>query len=77
MKDDLTFEEALKQMEDIVNKLEEGELPLNRSLEMFEEGIKLYRYCVSKMEEVEGKVSVILRNDEDEIRKIDMEIEGS
>jgi len=77
MKDDLGFEEALEQMEDIVSKLEQGEQSLDDSLKMFEEGIKLYRYCLLKLEEVEGKVTVIMRNNGDEAQRIDLGTEGS
>jgi exodeoxyribonuclease VII small subunit len=56
------FEDALKQLEEIVQKLEKGELPLEDSLRLYEEGIRLSRLCHGKLEEAEGKVEVLLKN---------------
>ena len=77
MEKNVTFEEALKNMEDIAKNLEAGEQSLDCSLEMFEEGIKLYRYCISKLEEVEHKVQVIMQNSENEVEKMNLEIRRS
>jgi len=55
------FESALKTLEDIVGKLETGDLTLERSLELFEEGIKISRFCGSKLEEAERKVEILTR----------------
>ena len=52
--DEPTFEAALKQLEEIVQKLEKGELPLEESLRLYEEGIRLSRLCHGKLEEAEG-----------------------
>jgi len=56
------FESALKTLEDIVGKLETGDLTLERSLELFEEGIKISRFCGSKLEEAERKVEILTRS---------------
>ena len=55
------FESALKTLEDIVGKLETGDLTLERSLELFEEGIKISRFCGAKLEEAERKVDILTR----------------
>jgi len=55
------FESALKTLEDIVGKLETGDLTLEHSLELFEEGIKISRFCGSKLEEAERKVEILTR----------------
>jgi len=55
------FESALKTLEDIVGKLETGELTLERSLELFEEGIKISRFCGARLEEAERKVEILTR----------------
>jgi len=55
------FESALKTLEDIVGKLEAGDLTLERSLELFEEGIKISRFCGSKLEEAGRKVEILTR----------------
>ena len=56
------FESALKTLEDIVGKLETGDLTLERSLELFEEGIKISRFCGSRLEEAERKVEILTRS---------------
>jgi len=55
------FESALKSLEDIVGKLETGDMTLERSLELFEEGIKISRFCGSKLEEAERKVEILTK----------------
>jgi len=55
------FESALKSLEDIVVQLEAGDMTLDRALELFEEGIKVSRFCNSKLEEAERKVEVLTK----------------
>ncbi len=55
------FESALKSLEDIVSQLEAGDLTLDRALELFEEGVKISRFCSSKLEEAERKVEVLTK----------------
>jgi exodeoxyribonuclease VII small subunit len=55
------FESALKSLEDIVVHLETGDLTLDRALELFEEGIKISRFCNSKLEEAERKVEILVK----------------
>jgi len=57
-----TFEQALQQLEQIVQKLEKGELPLEESLKLYEEGIRLSRLCHGKLEEAEGRIEVLLKD---------------
>ena len=54
------FEAAMKELEEIVSKLEAEELPLEDSLELFEKGIKLSRLCAKKLSEAEKKVDLLL-----------------
>jgi exodeoxyribonuclease VII small subunit len=56
------FESALKSLEDIVSKLESGDLTLDRSLELFEEGVKISRFCSSKLAEAERKVDILMKS---------------
>jgi exodeoxyribonuclease VII small subunit len=56
------FEAALARLEAIVEELEKGELPLEQSLKLFEEGIKLARLCGTRLEEAERKVEVLLKD---------------
>lgn len=61
-----TFEDALSQLESIVARLENGDLPLEESLKLFEEGIKLSRFCNQKLNEAQKKVEVLLKGTEGE-----------
>jgi exodeoxyribonuclease VII small subunit len=56
------FESALKSLEDIVVQLETGDLTLDRALELFEEGIKVSRFCSLKLGEAERKVEVLIKS---------------
>ncbi len=55
------FEECLQRLEKIVNELEQGEVPLEQALKLFEEGIQLSNSCRKALEEAEGKVEILLR----------------
>ena len=54
------FEKSFQNLEKIVQRLESEELPLDESLQLFEEGIKLSRFCHQRLEEVEKKIELIL-----------------
>ena len=56
-----SFEEALARLEAIVKELEEAELPLEKSLEVFEEGVRLSRLLHERLNESERKVEVLLK----------------
>lgn len=56
-----TFEESLKQLEAIVAQLERGDLPLEDSIKMFEEGMRLSGLCKQELEAAEGKVQILLK----------------
>lgn len=58
------FEEALERLEEIVKKMEEGNMTLDESLEAFEEGVRLSRFCSKKLDEAERKVEILLKDDE-------------
>jgi len=57
-----TFEAALLKLEQIVQRLEKGELPLEESLVLYEEGVQLSRLCHAKLEEAEGKIELLLKD---------------
>jgi exodeoxyribonuclease VII small subunit len=59
-----TFEQSMKQLERIVQELEDGDLPLEKAIKKFEEGIKLTQFCSAKLDETEKKVSLLLKNAE-------------
>ncbi len=57
------FEDALEKLEDIVRKMEAGEMPLDDALKSFEEGIKLIRFCSSKLEDTQRRVEMLLEKE--------------
>jgi exodeoxyribonuclease VII small subunit len=61
------FEDSLKKLEQIVSDLESGDLPLDDSLKLFEQGIKLVKVCQKKLEEAEQKVEILLKDEEGNI----------
>jgi exodeoxyribonuclease VII small subunit len=56
-----TFEESLKKLETIVDQLEKGDLPLEQSLQLFEEGVGLSAVCKQELDAAEGKVQTLIR----------------
>ena len=57
-----TFEMAMKQLEEIVQELETGDMPLEKAIKKFEEGIKISKYCSEKLDESEKRITVLLRD---------------
>lgn len=55
------FEECLGRLEQILEELEKGDIPLERSLQLFEEGMKLSNSCRKELEEAEGRVEILLK----------------
>ncbi|MCQ2770703.1 MAG: exodeoxyribonuclease VII small subunit [Clostridia bacterium] len=58
-KKEIKFEEALERLENIVDMMESGEAPLDKSLELFEEGIKLVKLCTEKLDKAEQKIKIV------------------
>ncbi len=58
--DQLTFEQAFRQLEEVVQKLEAGDLTLEDSLALFERGMALARLCEGRLDEAEQRVSQIV-----------------
>jgi len=57
------FEEALQELENIVQRLEDGNLSLDESLALFEEGIKLSRLCAQRLDEAEKKIELLMKDE--------------
>jgi exodeoxyribonuclease VII small subunit len=57
-----SFEASLEALEKIVHELEQGDLPLERSLELFEQGIRLSRECQERLDQAERRIEVLLRD---------------
>ncbi|MDN6294008.1 MAG: exodeoxyribonuclease VII small subunit [Alkalibacterium sp.] len=60
MSNEKTFDEAIKELETIVQKLEQGDVPLEEALDQFQEGIKLSRHCKSIVENAEKTVTTMV-----------------
>lgn len=54
------FEDALEKLEDIVKKMEAGDIPLEDAIKSFEEGIKLIRFCQTRLDEAQRRVELLL-----------------
>jgi exodeoxyribonuclease VII small subunit len=57
-----TFEQSIQQLEQIVQELESGDLPLEKAIKKFEEGIQLSKFCSRKLDETEKKISILLKD---------------
>jgi exodeoxyribonuclease VII small subunit len=60
------FESALKGLEEIVKELEEGELTLEKSLERYEQGVRLARFCNAKLNEAEARIEMLQKDESGE-----------
>jgi len=60
------FEEALAGLEGIVQRLEGGDLPLDDALKLFEEGVRLSRFCSAKLDEAEKRIEILMKGAEGE-----------
>jgi exodeoxyribonuclease VII small subunit len=59
-----TFEASLEALEQIVRQLEDGDLPLEKSLELFEQGIRLSRECQERLSQAERRIEILLRDNQ-------------
>jgi exodeoxyribonuclease VII small subunit len=58
---EMKFEDCLQRLEQIVEELEKGDIPLDRALALFEEGVKLSNSCRDQLDSAEGKIEVLLK----------------
>ncbi|OKP84211.1 exodeoxyribonuclease VII small subunit [Paenibacillus sp. P3E] len=65
---ELDFEGAMERLEEIVRELEHGDVPLEKAIDLFQQGMKLSQLCGSKLEQVERKIEMITEMD-GELRK--------
>ena len=64
---EVKFEKALRRLEQIVEELEKGELDIDKSLEIFEEGIKMSRVCSKKLTEAEARIEKLTKDKKGEL----------
>lgn len=65
----INFEQAINELEGIVEKLEKGELHLEESIEVFQKGIELSKFCSKRLDEVERKISILVEDEKGEIKE--------
>ena len=58
------FETSLEELERIVRELEQGELTLEKSLELFEQGVKLSRECQERLNQAERRIEILMRDNQ-------------
>lgn len=71
----VSFEQAMEQLENIVDQLEAGEVPLEQAIELFQEGMQLSKTCHQKLEQIEQKVEILLKENDEFVRR-DFRVEG-
>ncbi|MBS4176389.1 exodeoxyribonuclease VII small subunit [Lederbergia citrea] len=66
MNENLTFEEAMDQLEVIVQRLEEGDIPLEEALDIYKKGMELSKLCHDKLKNAEEQLTKVLTDDGEE-----------
>jgi exodeoxyribonuclease VII small subunit len=72
-----SFEEQLTALETVVERLERGELTLDESVRLFEEGVKLSQACKKELEAAEGRIQVLVETGSGGVRVAELEVEDS
>lgn len=68
-KEDVNFEEAMKQLEEIANQLEKNDLDLDKAVEKFEEGMKLSKKCSDMLENAEKRITILINDGNDNFKE--------
>lgn len=68
-----TFEESLIELEEIVGRLEDGDMPLEESLALFEKGIKLSRDCRSRLTNAERRIEILMQDSDGNLTAAEIE----
>lgn len=73
--ENLTYEEAIKELEQIIVELEGENLTLKHSLEKFKRGVFLYNYCNEILKDVEGEIKILLKDENGNLEEEDFYME--
>jgi exodeoxyribonuclease VII small subunit len=73
---ELSFENALSELEGIVEKMEEGNLKLNESLALFEKGVKLAKFLREELAKAEKKIEILVKDEKGEVKPEPFELKG-
>lgn len=76
MDKDLSFEDAIKELEEITDKMEKGEIPLEESIKLYEKAKKLIRFCEDKLGNVEKRIKELKRDENGNFYLKDIEESG-
>jgi exodeoxyribonuclease VII small subunit len=68
-----TFESAMLKLEQIANELEQGEITLEESMDLFTRGIQLTKYCNQRIDEIEQKVQMLVNDSEGGMHEVEFE----
>ncbi len=72
----LSYEDALKELKDIIEDLEKDEISLNDSVDTFKRGVELYKYCNKLISTAEGEVKLLLNDSDNSVIEVDFFEEG-
>ena len=75
IKQDLTYEDAIKELERIVEELEKGGVALEKSLDLYKRGVELTNLCNHKLTEAQGVVKILSRNSTGELQEMEFNID--
>lgn len=67
----LTYEEALKQLEKVIEALDSGDCSLDESLEKYKTGVNLYKHCNKILSKAEGEIKIVLEDEEESLGQLD------
>ena len=65
-----TIEQAMKQLEQIVQDLESGDMALEKAIKTFEEGVQLSKFCSQKLDETEKRITILMQNSGGKIAEV-------
>jgi exodeoxyribonuclease VII small subunit len=65
-----TFEQSIKQLEKIVQDLESGDMPLEKAIKTFEDGIQLSKFCSEKLDETEKRITILMQSPDGELSEV-------
>jgi len=71
-----SYEESMKELEQIVKDLESGELSLDESIQKFEKGIELSKHCNSLLEDAEKKITLLIERENGDVNEVPFKLEA-
>lgn len=71
-KETVSFEKAIEELEGIVAKLEKGELTLDESIDFFQRGVELSKYCSKRLDEAERRITLLVEGENGELGEKEM-----